>query len=210
MKKIIIVGNGSHSVVIYNELKKIKNIQISGFLKINKNIHNKLNIKCFGEIEQTSIKVIKDYHFITAIGDNNLRRKVVKKLEKKFKKINWFSFCAKNTVLSEKVKLGKGSVILPNCFIGVNVKIKNHCIINSSCSIDHDNILEDFSSCGPGVITGGNVCFKESSFVGLGSTVKNNVTVAKDSFIGGHSFVNKNTKNKKLYFGVPIKIIKNI
>ena len=35
--------------------------------------------------------------------------------------------------------------------------IKNIALINTSASIDHDNVFDDFSSCGPGVITGGNV-----------------------------------------------------
>ena len=59
--------------------------------------------------------------------------------------------------MSSSVKIGVGSAILANSFIGNGSEIKEHCIINSSSSIDHDNYFESFTSTGPGVITGGNV-----------------------------------------------------
>lgn len=210
MKKILIIGNGAHSLVIKSELEKIKNLKISGFIQINDTIHQNLKIKNFGQINNVSPDLLRRYYLLTAVGNNNLRQKIVKKLEKKCNKLKWFSFFSKKTTISEKFKIGKGSVILSNCFIGINVKINDHCIINSSCSIDHDSVFENFSSCGPGVVTGGNVKLKENSFVGIGSTVKNNIVIGKNSYIGGHSFVNKNTEHNTLYYGVPIKKIKKL
>ena len=210
MKKILIVGNGAHSLVIYSELKKIKSLKIAGFIQINNTIHENLKLKNFGQIDNVSSNLLKKNYLITAIGDNKLRQKIVKKLEKKGEKLKWFSFCSKTATVSEKFKIGKGSVILSNCFIGINVKVKDHCIVNSSCSIDHDSIFENFSSCGPGVVTGGNVKLRENSFVGIGSTIKNNIVIGKNAYVGGHSFVNKSTKDRALYYGVPIKKIKNL
>ena len=45
MKKILIVGNGAHSLVIYSELKKIKSLKIAGFIQINNTIHENLKLK---------------------------------------------------------------------------------------------------------------------------------------------------------------------
>ena len=59
-------------------------------------------------------------------------------------------------------------MILANSFVGYGSKIGEHCIINSSTSIDHDNFFGDFCSTGPGVITGGNVKLRELSHLGIG------------------------------------------
>ena len=55
------------------------------------------------------------------------------------------------------VKIGDGSLVMPGCIINNDANIKEHCIINTGSILEHDNKFENFSSCGPGVITGGNV-----------------------------------------------------
>ena len=95
-----------------------------------------------------------------------------------------------------------GVVVNPGTIIG------KHCIVNTSSSIDHDNRFKDFSSCGPGVITGGNVNLGELSHIGIGSVVKNNIKIGYNSVIGGNSFVNKNCGNDHFFYGTPIKKLK--
>ena len=80
--------------------------------------------------------------------------------------------------------------------------------INTSTSIDHDNHFEDFSSCGPGVITGGNVNLGELSHIGIGAVVKNNIKIGQNTVVGGNSFVNKNCVNNHFFYGTPIKKVK--
>ena len=98
---------------------------------------------------------------------------------------------------------------MPGVIINTGSRIGEHVIINTSSSIDHDNKFNNFSSCGPGVITGGNVSVGNSSFLGIGSLVKQNISIGNHTVIGGGSYVNKNCLNKSVYFGVPIKKIKS-
>ena len=79
--------------------------------------------------------------------------------------------------------------------INTQTKIGKHCIINTSSSIDHNNNFKNFSSCGPGVITGGNVNVGENSYIGIGATIKNGIKIGKNTIIGGNSYVNKKAKN---------------
>ena len=71
-------------------------------------------------------------------------------------------------------------------------------LINSSSSIDHDNFFGDFSSTGPGVVTGGNVSIGKYSHLGIGSTIKNNITVDMSTIVGGNTFINKNCKKNSI------------
>ena len=92
--------------------------------------------------------------------------------------------------------------------INTQTVIGEHCIINTSSSIDHDNKFKNFSSCGPGVVTGGNVTVGECSFLGIGSVVKHDIKIGKNSVVGGSSFVNKNCYDNYIYYGIPVKKIR--
>jgi acetyltransferase EpsM len=80
--------------------------------------------------------------------------------------------------------------------------------LNTSCSIDHDNYLKNFSSAGPGAVTGGNVVVGEQSHLGLGCVVKDQINISKNTIIGSASLVNKNCEKNSIYFGTPAKKIR--
>ena len=96
-------------------------------------------------------------------------------------------------------------MIISGSIINTNTKIGNHCLINTGSIIEHDNILSDFSSTGPGVKTGGNVKIGTGSFIGIGTSIIQKITIGKNVVIGGNSFVNKNCLNNFTYIGSPAK-----
>ena len=87
-------------------------------------------------------------------------------------------------------------------------KIHNHVSINTGSFIDHNNTFHNFSSTGPGVITGGNVTVGGQSFLGIGSVIKDKIFIGKNTVIGGKAFVRKSCKSNSVYYGVPAKRIK--
>ena len=112
-----------------------------------------------------------------------------------------------NAIISKDVIIGEGSLVMPGCIINNGTRIKDHCIINTGSIIEHDNFFDNFSSCGPGIVTGGNVMLGKSSYIGIGSVVKEKIMINENVIIGGNSFVNKNCKKNSLYYGNPIKLI---
>ena len=181
MKKILILGSGSHAKVIFSEILNLKKYKLIGFIddfeKKNKIIisYKKKNFKILGKIND--LKKIKFDCAVIGIGDNSKREKIKNKTEKIKKNIKWEKIISKNAKISINVKIGDGSVIISGTNINIGTKIGSHCLINSSSSIDHDNFFGDFSSTGPGVVTGGNVSIGKYSHLGIGSTIKNNITV---------------------------------
>ena len=105
--------------------------------------------------------------------------------------------------------IGDGSLIMPGVIINTKSKIGRNCIINSGSVIEHDNFFDDFSSCGPGVITGGNVKINKFSHLGIGSVVLNNCKIGLNTVIGANSTVTKNCKENTTYVGSPVKRIKS-
>lgn len=213
-KKIVVFGAGGHAIVITNELKKLKIFNIFGYC-----VHNvsSLEIKRFSSkrifnLNKTNLVMMSKSSIsgVIAIGDNNVRKKIVNEVKLLNNNFKWEKIISKDSFVGEKVQVGEGTVIMSGCVIGPFTKIKSHCLINTGSIIEHENDLDDFSSIGPGVITAGNVKIGKLSHLGIGSVVKEKVNIGKNVIIGGNSFVNKNCINNSIYFGSPAKLVKKI
>ena len=211
VENLVIFGLGDHAKVIVSEIKQIKNYKVKGFVCDNINYSQKAYLKANSFKYFGNVKNFFKYHNnkklkgIIAIGANYKREKIVKEIELLNKNFQWAKIISKNTVINGKVKFGDGSVLISGCIVNTGTIIRNHCLINTKTVIDHDNIFENYSSTGPGSITGGNVKVGERSHLGIGSVVKNKINIKSDTIIGGKSFVNKNCKSKSIYFGIPAK-----
>ncbi len=206
MKNLIIFGSGDYAKMIFNDLKKDKKYNILGFFDERKKKKFVNKEKSFKFIDlNKKIKNLKKIYGIIAVGDNYKRYKINNLISKILPKINWIIFKSKSAIISKNVKLGNGTVILENCVINSGTHIGDHCIINTSCSIDHDNKFEDFTSTGPRVTTAGKVKIKKFSFMGISSTINSKIIVQKNTIIGGNSFVIKNCAANSVYFGIPAK-----
>lgn len=215
-KKVVIFGGNDHSKVVFSEIIKLKKYNILGFVddfskkggKIisykNKDYFNLGTTKNF--IKQKNKK--DNISGIIGIGLNYIRKKIVNEVLKLDKNFKWEKIISKSCVLNGNLEIGEGSLIMSGVIINTQTKIGKHCIINTSSSIDHDNVFKDYSSCGPGVITGGNVTVGENSHLGIGAIIKNEIKIGKNTIIGGNSYVNKNCSNNSIYLGSPAKLIK--
>jgi sugar O-acyltransferase (sialic acid O-acetyltransferase NeuD family) len=205
-KKIIIIGYGSHAKVIFSEIIKLKKYKIAGFIdpfsKAEYHEYKNKRIKIFREIKELQINNLLA---IIAIGNNFKRKKVFNEIKKKNILLKWINIISKDSIINNNVKIGNGSFIASGVTINNDTVIGQHCIINTNSSIDHDNQFKDFSSCAPGVTTGGNVSLGELSHLGIGCSVNHKIIIGKNTIIGGQSFVNKNCSSNSTYYGVPIK-----
>ena len=215
-KNIVIFGSGAHAKVVFSEIIKIKKYNFLGFVddfsqKGKKIItHKKKSFSNLGKIKDV-IKSNKNSGKLCGIvgeGFNYVRKKIVNEVFKLDKTFKWESIISKDCILNGNINIGEGSLIMSGVVINAQTTIGNHCIINTSSSIGYENYFMDFSSCGPGVVTGGNVTLGENSFLGIGSIVKHGIKIGKNTVIGGNSFVNKNCLDNFLYFGVPINKIR--
>ncbi len=207
-KKILIFGSGNQARVVSNLL--YKKFRILGYLVTKKTKQKKLNNKNVYLLTKGKFSELtknKKCLAIIAVGDNKIRKKIFDQTKKLKLNIEWISMISKKAIISNDVKIGKGSLVMPGCIINNGSVIKDHCIINTGSIIEHDNFFDNFSSCGPRVVTGGNVQVNKNSYIGIGSVVKEKIKIYENVIIGGNSFVNKNCKKNSLYYGNPIKLV---
>ena len=144
--------------------------------------------------------------FNNLVHVDNIAGIVINSFNKKFK---FQKIISKDSIINKNVSIGDGSLIVSGSTINFGTTIGKHCIINTSCSIDHDNYFHDFSSAGPATITGGRVTLGSFSHLGINSTIRHNIKISEKTIIGAKSYVNKDCKKNSIYFGTPAKKIRS-
>ena len=218
-KDLIIFGSKSAAIVVLTEILQLQMFNVVGFV----DDYVDADQPVFRWKEKTYYTLGSTQHFfkhkinefnprnlsgVMGVGFNYFKKKIVDEVYELSQNFEWQSIISKNSTLNGICEIGDGTVILSGVTVNTGTKFGKFCKVNTSSSIDHDNLFSDYASCGPGVITGGNVIVGENSYLGIGSTIKHGIKIGDNSVIGGCSFVNKNCESNSLYYGVPAKRIK--
>ena len=211
-KKIIIFGAGGHHKVILSELKKLNDFNVLAIIGKEGNIVKsdapENETYSLQELDKLSSLIDSNTYGIVAVGFNYLRQKIVDDVSKNLKNLKWATIISKDSIVSPDVSIDEGSVVVSGSIVNTHTKIGKHCIINTGSCIEHENIFDDYVSCGPKVTTGGNVKIKSSSFIGMRSVIQHKISIGKNTVIGANSFVNSDCGDNMIYYGNPAEFIR--
>ncbi|PPR43282.1 MAG: putative acetyltransferase EpsM [Alphaproteobacteria bacterium MarineAlpha5_Bin11] len=208
-KKILIFGASGQAKVTFDIIKRNNIYDVAGFVAKGNKLKTLLGYPVYNSEEQ--IKKLNINDGIVAIGDNNIRYELIKKIYKIKKNFNFINAIHPSAIISDNVNIGIGIQIMAGVIINSSSSIGDHCIINTNSNIDHDCKIANFSSINPGVSIGGNVTIGDFTLIGIGSSVIHKIVIGKNSVIGAHSNVVKNIPSKVVAYGNPCAIIrKNI
>lgn len=208
----VIFGAGGHGKVILDILKR-NNIEIIGFLDDDKSKVNTefQNYPILGGVQYCGSEesILGDkFQGIVALGDNKNREKVLTKLLK-FGMVPFNAFHPAATI-ADDVTFSKGNAVMAGVVINSGSKIGSNTIINTACSIDHDNTLEDHVQVCPGAHLAGEVTVKAYAFIGTGAIVNPGITIGFNSIIGSGAVIIKDVPDNVIVAGNPSKIIKKL
>lgn len=212
MKKIVIVGASGHGGMVLECIEKDGKYCVLGFLDSYK---KKETSYCGYNIlgtEQDLPQLIAEQNLfgvIIAIGNNWTRKKMMDKLIAITPNLNFITVIHPNAVISKRVEIGKGTVIMQGVLVNSNAKIGNFCILNTNSSLGHDGAMEDYSSISSGVCTGGNLMLGEFSAISLGVNIIENITIGAHSVIGAGSLVLNDVMENTVVFGSPAQLIRH-
>tara|TARA_R110000868_G_scaffold107852_1_gene294870 strand:+ start:230 stop:871 length:642 start_codon:yes stop_codon:yes gene_type:complete len=203
LKNIRLYGAGRHSFII-QQLLKNNNIQITAVFDDNPKNHH----RAFHEVlPGMNINILdfpfKGDPFIIGIGDNLQRSKIAKYLNGKF------SIAVHNaTTIDDTVIIEEGTVVYAGAVIQPNTIIGRHVIINTSASVDHDNIIHDFVHISPNAALCGLVEVGTGTHIGAGAVVIPKVKIGKWCTIGAGSVIIKDVPDYAVVVGNPGRVIK--
>jgi len=192
---MIIYGASGHGKVIFSIIGE----EVSVFFDDNENIKT----FCSKEVVNYNRNILPAEPIVVAIGNNEMRKKIVSKIKHAFSKV-----IHKSAQIDESVLIDQGTQIVHNAIIQTSAVIGRHCIINTGASIDHDCVIEDFCHIAPQVTLCGNVDVGEGTLIGAESTVIPGIKIGRWCIIGAGSIVINDIPDYATAVGNPAKVIK--
>lgn len=207
MKHLIILGAGGFARDVYNFAINSKGynelFDVKGFLDIN--LHSMDGFEGYPPIlgSENNYVINENDVFITAIGDNNLRKKIVDVIISKGGK--FITLIHKTSILHTNAIIGDGCLIQPNSMIGADTKIGCHSYIQNGVTIGHDAVIGSFCRIDCNVVFIGGTSCEDYVTVHTNSVVNHKVSIGEGAVVGACSFVIRKVKPGTTVVGNPAK-----
>ncbi len=202
-KPVAIIGYSGHAYVIIDILLSAGRL-VTAYCDAAEKEKNPYHLQYLGK-ESEAICLLKDYDVFACVGHNGIREKIhLQMSELVGSPINAIH---PNSVISSSVKMGDGVMVAANATINPMAEIGRGVICNTSSSIDHECIIEDFAHIGPGAVLCGNVKVGKSTFVGANAVIRQGITIGKNVMIGAGTVVVKDVPDNTTVVGNPQRVL---
>lgn len=205
-KRLLIIGASGHGKVALDATLKQDEYEVVGWLDSNLVTgSNVLGYEILGktqEVKEIAIKYNIDSYFI-AISNNYVRKKVFEYLNKECPNLSFATIIHPGSIIGLGSTIEAGSLILSGSIVGVSSIIKIGSILNSKATLEHDGIMNSWSSILPGVCTGGNIVLGSLSYICIGSIISHNIKIGDNSVVGAGSVVLKDQPSDSVIMGTP-------
>lgn len=195
MNKLIIIGASGQGKVVA-DIAVLNGYTDIVFLDDNKNIKECAGWPVIGKSDE----VPKGEIFV-AVGSCAIRKKLMERYPERVFPI----LIHPSAVVAKEVTIGMGTVVMAGAVINPGAKIGRGVIINTSSSIDHDCVVEDYVHVAVGARLCGMVQVGEETWIGAGATIINTINVCGNCTIGAGAVVVKEISEPGTYVGVPAK-----
>jgi len=200
-REYIIIGAGGHASVIADILLS-SGCVVKGFLDDNVAVGTfVLGGSVLGTVDSCSS--YPECLFVIGVGDNCTRQSIARAYP-----LDYGVAIHPSAVLGRDVKIGCGSAIMAGCVINPRTTLGEHCIVNTSASVDHDCRIGDYVHISPGAALGGVVTVGSRTHVAIGACIRNVINVCDDVVVGAGAVVVKDITEPGTYAGVPARRIR--
>ncbi|WP_191556972.1 acetyltransferase [Metabacillus idriensis] len=205
--KIAVIGQGGHSKVVCDMIMEQNSYQITAVLDDKFEATEEFEGVIYGQVKiyHELLSKYPDIKFFVAIGDNNIRMKIVEELN--LSPNQFATIIHPAAIVSQSAKIGVGTVLMPGCIVNANTKIGDHSIINTGSIIEHDNCIKDFVHISPNATLTGSVTAGTGSHIGASATIIPNKTIGEWAIVGAGSVVIHNISNRRTAVGIPARYL---
>lgn len=155
-------------------------------------------------ISEKDFKASAGSKLIIAIGDNGIRKRVSEKFTMEY----YISAAHPSAIISPRVTISEGTVVMQGSVIQTRTSVGRHAIINTGAMVDHDCVIGDFAHIAPGAVLTGDVTVGEGALVGAGACVIQGKKIGKWSIVGAGATVIHDIPDFAVAVGNPARVIK--
>jgi sugar O-acyltransferase (sialic acid O-acetyltransferase NeuD family) len=213
-ESLVVIGAGGHGSEILTYLRAAEQeIELLGFVDDNLPVGPWRGSRILGgisELDRLTGDPRRMIRYITAVGSNEMRRRLVTQLEN-FGKANLrpWTLCHPTAIIGNDVVIDDGTCLAPGSIVTANAKIGRHVIMNVKASVSHDCVVGDFANLNPGVTVCGNVKIGDGCYIGAGATIIDKVAIGEWTVVGAGAVVISDLPPRVTAVGVPARIVKH-
>ena len=198
--KLIIIGTGGHSKVVFDIARHNGYTDIS-FLDDKSQKEKWCDCPVLGI--GVDAKKYPDAEFIVAIGNVYIRKQIQEGLMEQGLQVA--TLIHPRAVVAADTVIGEGSVVVAGAVINPGAVLGKGVIVNTNASVDHDCRIGNYVHIAVGANITGSVAIGECTCIGAGAVVINNLSIAASCTIGAGAVVVKNIEESGIYIGVPAR-----
>ncbi|ACV47577.1 MULTISPECIES: NeuD/PglB/VioB family sugar acetyltransferase [Halomicrobium] len=198
-----IYGAGEQGRVVLDILCSSDNTEGVVFLDDNTALHSDVieEIPVVGDV--TALSTFDEpVQCLVAYGDDQgVRLSIAEKISDHG--YGFFSAAHPDSTISDTATLGDGVTVNARSYVGPDVSIEDHVLIDSCVNISHDSHLRCGATITPGATLAGGVEVGQDAYIGPGATVVEDVTIGHGAVIGAGSVVTESIEAGSTVVGVP-------
>ena len=195
-KKIAIIGAGGHGKVV-GEIALLNHYKSICFFDDKIDEIKKFPFAISGNLNFLKNRLKEFEDFFVAIGDNYIRYNKMEWLKKE--KVNFATLIHPKSTISKFSSLGVGTCVMANAVVNAGTLIKEGVIINTSSSIDHDCMIDDYAHISPNCSLSGGIRIGKFSHLGTGTSIHPGINVGDNVKTGIGSKIFRNILNDEIY-----------
>ncbi len=195
--EITVVGAGGHAKVVVATLEA-SGARVSAVLDDDpaKWGSSLLGVPVAGGIDRLSAVTGPA---VLAIGRNDVRQRIAAA----YPHVDWHTVIHPGALVHSSARVGRGTVIFAGAVVQPDTVIGDHVILNTSCSADHDCVIEAFTHVAPGAHLAGGVRVGQGCLLGVGTAVLPNVHIGAWTTVGAGGVVIRDLPPGVVAVGVP-------
>ena len=194
MKNLLLWGRGGHSRIVEEAAELL-----GCFLAVHKGDDADNLYDGFGELPWDT-----SWEVHVAIGDNRARAEVTDRFTKAGYQLA--TIIHPRAFVSSSATLGPGCYVGPMATVLARAKVGTGVIVNTTASVDHDCVINDFAHIAPGAHLCGTVHVGKRTLIAVGGVVVPKVTIGDDCILGASSALVETIEGNGLkMWGIPAR-----
>lgn len=209
---IVIIGSSGHAKVVIDVVERQGEHHIVGLIDaFRAHGEETMGYRVLGA--EMDLPVLAEQHalggVLVAIGDNHVRARVTAGVAALCPDLRFITAVHPQASVARGVRIGAGSVMMAGAVVNPGCEMGPGCIVNTRASLDHDSVMDAFSSLAPAAATGGNCHLGSCSALGMGGLLLQRLRIGAHSVVGAGAVVTRSVPDMCVSYGAPARVIRS-